>query len=518
MNPFARPVDPTLQGAYDRAMRMLLKGADDRTMAQLRAEMSKVPNADPKEVAIYAQQLRDFERQLNFGQRKSLQTIAPRLAKGIADHNYIETLNGIDDFNRVLLTQGRGIPDEFRIENKIKGMVVDDEGIMRGLTDAPRPIHLESKWDTEAGVRIRGSLNRMMVSKQILNNEYGKYCANKGDEACKKVASQMQAFDVAYSELSYIHGIADRINVARDSYFQFLMQPLEDVSNSFISYASSVMDGTISLAQSAYFIVEQSSDPSDKLSNVSTALAEVFAHFRDTSKKINEVLEHGINGQWDKYLSGSESLRSKFIGSASIKITILFQGVPAGGNPASDSVAISISNGAFRALRDAIEQSLDRAAVLGKIKAMQDSGAIDSLAAADVTAIAYVFPRTGNEILKNQKLLKAVDGMGHESMKSPVTALMQSAPADATLSAMVHRHGPPVIIFVKKYGFVAGANVAALEQFCLACLLNGKRLADLKILLVPPEISIAPLREPNILGLVFQINLGWYLKMRWMLL
>ena len=525
VNAFVGSQNTQMEQAQRRVTAALLNGAHENTMAQLRAEMSKMPGVDPKELELHQQWIDRLQSQLNLGPKQSLESLAPGLAKGIVDHDYVETINGLDDFNRVLLTQQRGLPDEFRIENKIKGAVVDEEGLIRGLPDAPRPIHLESKWDSVDGVRIRGSLNRMMVSKQIITNEYRDFCAENGEEACKAGSAKMREFDAEYTELSYIHGIADRMSVRHDSYFDLLMKPLEDVSTVCFAYASVLlkhtvhfMDNSVVLAEnvakdtaaalknvpnlvpaaanaldeSAEFIGELSAHPKEKLSKVSTALAEVYLHSKATAKKLGEVLGKAVNKEWDKYLNGTLQERSELVADASVEIVTLFPNLFFAGVKASEgmggiaeisklmevmenekkvetlpqAVGELTANGTFNVLKEATEKSLDTTAVLRKIDSLEEANAIDALAAEDAKAVANVFPKAGNEILKNPQLLEAADGMGHVSKNSPLSSLMQPRSADEALAAMFRKQGAIAVSFVKRYGFNAGANVASLEGLC----------------------------------------------------
>ncbi len=475
-----------------------------------------------------------FQNQLGGASPIRLPQLAPKLAAGVMNRDPFAMADGLAEFGVELSKQDGGTPEGSRLENRVTGVLVDGDGLILGLPDAHHPVTLVSPWASEKGGRIRNSLNRLMVAKQVVEGEFRQYCSTHDQAECDAGALKIKEFRTRYVELAVAHAMADRLGIRNNSAFGTLMGTLENASdfafgaakeltgtafqildlagNSLVYAAMNPLEASEKLTLSVMDELVHFDRTLDRIGSVGMSLMEGIVHFDRTYEAIKSTIEE--RGQKFYYGTYEEKgavtaanlrdiltivlplAKTASVGLGVTRELATLTGVVGEGELLRDAGTL-VSQGKSKILGPAVEGATARIGVYEKVAGLEARGRLTAAEANEVGAFAKVFPRAANEVLDNPRLLNSLKNTEDLVLKSKPAELLQTVTADSKLALVVRQEGASALDFVQNYGFDAGAGLARLEETNPRLLTEwskGGRLEDLASLSrsVSRTIEIGP--------------------------
>jgi hypothetical protein len=402
---------------------------------------------------------------LNAGGGVPLAESFPGLAQGIRDQDPFAVVRGLDDYGRALL----GKSAEARaLHGKLDGLLVDSQGLISGLADAPAPVTLVTPWASPEGVRVRGSLNRLMVSKQTLTNVERTQCA-KGSSYCRQFREQLSSFNTKYDDLALLHAVADRLGLAGDPAFQAVMAGLESTSDSMLGFAEGLRNVGEDLAQLVIHPIDSAN-----------AIVSGVKFFFNQNAEARKMVANALAETGETFLNGTPFDRGKIVGRVTGELlTFLIPPAKLGKfkvltaletsvGTATTSVAEKLSalaqKGAFPLLTRATEAALDTVAATRRIASLEKAGALSASQAKQVQALANVLPRTAASIAERPILAGELSEFAEILAHSNPQSLLHAAAADLPVKNLLQTVGGQAVDFAKDRGLDSLTGLAVLEK------------------------------------------------------
>ena len=404
-----KEMDALLSRGFESALRQGLSPNTQQIIGSIR----NTPGADPSlsSQANWLQKVAAIRNAPDLASQLALAALGP-VEKAAQNRNPFEMVEKLDGFGKTLsdlAKHGHGEAAR-KAEELAKGAYVDGDGLILGLPDAPAPVRLISPWTSSTGLRVRKGLNRLMVSKQIIDGEYRNYCASHGEKECKTLSSEIAKFHTKYVELALMYEIAERLGLESNPSFLTLISALEK-TNDFT-------DGFVKgLVVTGFDFVENSQKLAETFvkGDLGLVLFDTIIHTDTTLAAIGQALDK----QWDRFLNGTAEERGQVIGRATGEVLlILIPGIKSvqlteglgvtaevsrlveGGGSLAQKLGTLSERGSLKILGNATEKALDRVAVFEKVDAMASTGIVSAESAKSFKAMADVFPKGTAEVLR----------------------------------------------------------------------------------------------------------------------
>lgn len=476
MGPFLATQNARLEASLQQARAAILRQDEAQNINRMVSQLGQIASVNKVELGLHQEWLKRYQEQINSGPAPvPLEKQFPNLAQGVQRQDPVAMIHGLDDYGKAILAQPGDLSPGARLENRAKGVFVDEQGLILGLPDAPSPVALASPWPSASGVRVRNSLNRLMVAKQVIDSEFGSYCAKHGPEACQARQGEITQFHSRYTDLALLHAVADRLGIRNHPLFQGVMSSLEETSDYLLGVSQGLIGTAFDLAEGAEKLILH---PVDTLSLLGVQGCEAIVHFDKTFQALSSALEK----KWDQFLTGTPQERGYLVGRMSGEVLTLIApslaaakvteglGVSAElarltqeGTTLAEKIGVLAGKGTLEVWGTATEKALDRVAMIKKIASLEGSGALAPAAAKDLRAFSSVFPRSANEVLSTPNLIRSVEGTEGLLLRSKPAELLQTLKSDAALQQLVRKDGTAALNFVEQYGFGAGGGLAKLE-------------------------------------------------------